>query len=193
MLKIYAIQEINDRHYVMQTNSRRRTGACMGSDKDRAKAQRILGLARGLERRRQVKIADRRSIMKTGAAESRLVLRAQIETGSILVASWGYDQTNVNFYQVIDTFGKFGLVLREICAETVEGSEQRDWSSRVRPLPGKWAQTAIFGEDDRGQIVGYENKPSFRKMCGAYCVTIDRSRRAYPAGDRESFHTSCGH
>ncbi|MBF5824150.1 hypothetical protein HQI67_00200 [Escherichia coli] len=36
--------------------------------------------------------------------------------GDIFVSSWGYEQTNVNFYQVISVHGKKTVTVREICA-----------------------------------------------------------------------------
>lgn len=47
-----------------------------------------------------------------------------LQLGSILVSSWGYDQTNVNAYQVVG-FTKSGKSarLREISTQTVPGSE----------------------------------------------------------------------
>lgn len=39
-----------------------------------------------------------------------------LKTGDIIVESWGYEQTNVNFYQVIAVNGKQTITIREICA-----------------------------------------------------------------------------
>ena len=46
-----------------------------------------------------------------------------VEVGSIFVSSWGYDQTNVDAYQVIEKKGAATLILREIGLDTVEDSE----------------------------------------------------------------------
>ena len=43
------------------------------------------------------------------------------KVGDILEASWGYDQTNVDYYQVVGVKGKM-VKIREIGAKTVEGS-----------------------------------------------------------------------
>lgn len=45
--------------------------------------------------------------------------------GDIFYSSWGYDQTNVSFYQVVEKRGKTTAVLREIKQNTVEGSTER--------------------------------------------------------------------
>ncbi|HCB5058448.1 TPA: hypothetical protein M0F96_004014 [Salmonella enterica subsp. enterica serovar Paratyphi C] len=41
-----------------------------------------------------------------------------VSVGDIFVASWGYEQTNVSFYQVISLHGKTTVTVREICANT---------------------------------------------------------------------------
>ena len=54
-----------------------------------------------------------------------------IKKGTIYYTSWGYDQTNVEFYQVVEYKGAKTLVLKEIQQKTAE--EGRD-SSRVLPM-----------------------------------------------------------
>lgn len=43
-----------------------------------------------------------------------------LKVGDILSVSWGYDQTNVNFYQVIKTIGKRTVHIREIASKVVD-------------------------------------------------------------------------
>ena len=45
-----------------------------------------------------------------------------LKVGDILYTSWGYDQTNVDFYQVVEVVGKCTVVIREIAHETIDGS-----------------------------------------------------------------------
>ena len=40
-----------------------------------------------------------------------------VELGAVYYSSWGYDQTNVDFYEVVGRFGKKGLWFREIASE----------------------------------------------------------------------------
>lgn len=42
-----------------------------------------------------------------------------LKVGDILTVSWGYDQTNVNFYQVVGTSGKRTVDIREIASKVV--------------------------------------------------------------------------
>lgn len=45
-----------------------------------------------------------------------------IEIGDIFSHSWGYDQTNVDFYQVVGKTGKATLIVRPICSSRVEAT-----------------------------------------------------------------------
>ncbi len=55
--------------------------------------------------------------------------------GDILYASWGYEQTNIDFYQITGVKGKFAT-LKEIKGEIVQASTQD--SGRVKPLAGEF-------------------------------------------------------
>ncbi|EDJ7683689.1 hypothetical protein CH200_21630 [Salmonella enterica subsp. enterica serovar Kentucky] len=41
-----------------------------------------------------------------------------VSVGDVFASSWGYEQTNVNFYQVVSTHGKKTVTVREIRAAT---------------------------------------------------------------------------
>jgi len=45
-----------------------------------------------------------------------------LKVGNILYTSWGYDQTNVDFYQVVEVVGKCTVVVREVAHKTINGS-----------------------------------------------------------------------
>ena len=63
-----------------------------------------------------------------------------VEIGSIFVSSWGYDQTNVDAYQVIEKKGSATLVLREIRLTTVRNTG--DMSSIVIPVKDSFMDDA---------------------------------------------------
>lgn len=50
----------------------------------------------------------------------RAAFKHHFKVGDILSSSWGYEQTNVDFYEVVGLFGKFGIELRQIASELVE-------------------------------------------------------------------------
>lgn len=55
--------------------------------------------------------------------------------GSILYDSWGYEQTNVNFYQVIEVKAK-SVVIREIAAKSVKQTSAD--SGRCKPVANEF-------------------------------------------------------
>lgn len=67
-------------------------------------------------RARQLTLEGRAKLAAQQAAEA-----AQIAVGDVLRSSWGYDQTNVNFYQVVDRKGST-VTLRPIASEQVDNS-----------------------------------------------------------------------
>ncbi|WP_433863153.1 hypothetical protein [Sphingobacterium thalpophilum] len=57
--------------------------------------------------------------------------KAQFQLGDIFVESWGYEQTNVDFYQVIKV-NKASVVLRKIGSKSLQAT---GWASdEVEPL-----------------------------------------------------------
>ena len=57
------------------------------------------------------------------------------KVGSIFSTSWGYDQTNVEFYEVTERPSPHFVVIREIG----QNVEAESWSSnRVTPAPGRY-------------------------------------------------------
>ena len=52
-----------------------------------------------------------------------LIASEHVSVGDVLRASWGYDQTNVDFYQVVDLVGKSTVVIREISNKLVASDQ----------------------------------------------------------------------
>lgn len=59
-----------------------------------------------------------------------------LQIGSILYASWGYDQTNVDFYEVTKIIGRSTLELRELAQEQI--SDGFGHSGKTKPIPGNF-------------------------------------------------------
>jgi hypothetical protein len=67
------------------------------------------------------------------------------KVGDILRTSWGYDQTNVEYFEITEIKGKYAT-LREIAAESTETG----WmTGRCAPLPGEFLEPR-FKDDDQG-------------------------------------------
>lgn len=96
-------------------------------------------------------------------------MSAQLIVGSLLYTSWGYDQTNVEFYEITARKGAT-VTLRQIAAETVK---ETGWASaNVKPR--------------RGVYVG----EPFNRRITAYGVKIDNVVSAWPCSDEERTHHS---
>ncbi len=59
-----------------------------------------------------------------------------LKIGSILYASWGYDQTNIDFYEVTRLIGRTTLELRELAQEAT--CDQHGLSGKTRPIPSQY-------------------------------------------------------
>lgn len=89
----------------------------------------------------------------------------EYEVGDILCNSWGYDQTNVEWFEVVALAGKSMVVLREIGAAVVPGSEGF-MSGRVVPVPGAYRVDRFYDHDKRADVV--RERPPLRKRVDKY-------------------------
>lgn len=66
-----------------------------------------------------------------------------VKPGDIFRASWGYDQTNIDYYQVVALVGKCFVEVREI-------NQQRQETCSMQgdcvPVPGSWETEADYSE-----------------------------------------------
>ena len=107
---------------------------------------------------------------KAARAAQRAEALATVAEGDIYVASWGWEQTNIDAYQVVAKKGAT-VTLREIGVQTVEGSESF-MSDRVVPV--------------KGQFIGEE----FKKRITGRGINIDDVRYASPAEEGKDFYRS---
>ena len=83
-----------------------------------------------------VEYQNRRETEETQNAEG-------VHLGDIFYSSWGYDQTNVDFYQVVALKGKHTIVLRRNKAK--KGLSQTSWNGYTRPVRNEF-ETGYYGE-----------------------------------------------
>ncbi len=100
------------------------------------------------------------------------------KVGDILYNSWGYDQTNVDFYQVV-TVGKKSIKMRKICGETVEGSEGHD-CCYLKPIKDKFYSEEVITKIIQVRV-SYNNKPyySIPSRCGSISLYDSGERGTY--------------
>ena len=121
----------------------------------------LAGLERADQWKEERKIA--RAAAKAAALES-------VKEGDIFVASWGWEQTNIDAYQVVARKGAT-VTLREIAVASVEGSESF-MSDRVVPV--------------KNEFIGGE----FKKRITGKHINIDDVRMATPAEEGKDFYRS---
>lgn len=86
----------------------------------------------GTEAKRQAEIdrtvAARKSVLKykQDKLDERKNYKHDYKVGDILYSSWGYDQTNINFYQVVEVLGAM-VSLREVAQKVVREDSSADY------------------------------------------------------------------
>ena len=69
---------------------------------------------------------SRRERMAYKAQKREAASNDGVKLGQVYVASWGYEQTNVNFYEVVELVGKGSVKLCEVAAMECSGN----WGER---------------------------------------------------------------
>ncbi len=103
------------------------------------------------ERKIEETIRSRRLSLegKQRRQQERKEFQHSLKKGDILSSSWGYDQTNIDFYEVTDVKGK-QVVLREISSKVVGDSGNYE---KVVPVPGKYVGPPIRKTPREGNSV----------------------------------------
>ena len=78
--------------------------------------------------------------------EAKKAFKHDLKVGDIVKNSWGYDQTNIEFYQVVEVVSEKSVKIREIKCESEEYSARAD-SCRVRPV-----KDSFCGETETRQV-----------------------------------------
>lgn len=114
--------------------------------------------------------AARKEERKVARAAARKEAQENVKKGDIFVASWGWEQTNVDAYQVVEKKGAT-VTLREVALETVKGSEGY-MSDRVRPVLNHFVGEA------------------FTKRITGKGININDCQYATPAAEGKEFYRS---
>jgi hypothetical protein len=119
----------------------RRPFACYRFSREESRAEWIAKQKAGEDARERYK---RERAAYTVSAKA--AMRERLQVGTILHHSWGYEQTNCEFYLVVERKAASCTIQRIGCT-TVSGSEGQ-MSARVRPDPSR-----IIGKPER-KIIG---------------------------------------
>lgn len=107
-----------------------------------------------------MQMQDKRAAEKL---EAKAVKKAQgrvLAVGDVLCASWGYDQTNIDFYQVVELVGAKSVKVRAIAGDRIENQGDR---GQVVPVADQFIGEAFVKRDDQGSI-SLNSYSSARKM-----------------------------
>lgn len=95
------------------------------------------------------------------------------QVGDIYVSSWGYDQTNVDYYQVVEKASTHFAILRKIHQEDVPGSES-NMSCKVTPIKDCF----IYDDTHRVKIT----------QCGdSQCIKLSSYKYAKPWNGKPNY------
>ena len=106
----------------------------------------------------QYKSLERKQESKDAKKERLNGLIEQIDIGAIFCSSWGYEQTNIDYFQVVGKKGKSTILEREIASEIVK--ENHNFSGEVIPVKDAFLKDSEIMEK-RINCFGYcDGKPS---------------------------------
>lgn len=78
----------------------------------------------------------------------RAAFNHDLKVGDVLVSSWGYEQTNIDFYEVTKVIGRVMVEIRKIASQSVESVGFM--SEKVTARPGEY-----IGEPERRRVNEY--------------------------------------
>jgi hypothetical protein len=121
---------------------------------------------------------------KAERADNKKNFRHSYQPGDILYSSWGYDQTNVEFYQVISTTEK-QITFREITQHSVPGTAgydccsvlpnkddfkagEKEYTRTVQPCTSSGKGALSFAEYEGGMIRRLWEHDGRPKYCSWY-------------------------
>lgn len=121
--------------------------------------------------------AEIRKESKAKIAADKKAYTPEFEVGDIYVASWGYEQTNVDAFQIIKKVSKHYAIIKAIAIETVENS-QGNMSDKVMPVKDKFISCHRIDNDGE------------RKKVTQHGIKIFSFSNAYKWDGKRSFYRS---
>lgn len=100
-----------------------------------------------------------------------------VRIGDIFHTCWVYEQTNVEFYQVVSLHGTKTAGLREIASQIVKDT---GWcSADVRPVPDKFIRDEVHKRRVRVRGSGYDSvSVRFNDVTNAYRTSPDKAHHS---------------
>ncbi|WP_426197178.1 hypothetical protein [Massilia sp. DWR3-1-1] len=130
-------------------------------------------MACGSVERRDEQLAEyvKRETARESAKRERHQAAHGLEVGDILFSTWGYEQTNVTFYQLTRVVSGRSATVRQIEADTIE-NKPGSMTGTTTPRPGEFAagskdetrratgwQTLGAGKSSHGGLDKWDGRP----------------------------------
>lgn len=125
----------------------------------------------------QHKSMERKEQSKKEKKERINGLIDEIEIGSIFCSSWGYEQTNVDYFQVVGKKGKATILVQEIASKIV--SENYNFSGEVVPVKDAFLKDSEIMEKRINCFGSFDGKPSITFSVNSF----SSARIKYPNQD----------
>lgn len=119
--------------------------------------KRILEKAKELEERKAKRRAERKAA-RAAEKEANKDIVASVKVGDVFSMSWGYDQTNVDFFQVIAKVGKNSVRVRQVAPTLIHENPGMMCADRTYAIPQdgtllpKSSYTVFIKDQDRGDV-----------------------------------------
>ncbi len=111
------------------------------------------------------------------AAPAEKVNKYGVKVGDLFTASWGYDQTNVDFFQVIALVGESSVRVREVnppmLNEEATGPMAADFTYQTKGLPILPASSfSVFIKDqDKGDLKRLKSYAADGRSCPQFSIS----------------------
>lgn len=138
---------------------------------------------------RAAKLAAERAAKNAKTAEAA----ATVKVGDVFSMSWGYDQTNVDFFQVVAKVGKTSVRIRQVCPPIVAQQASGPMAANyVYEIPGNGellppCRGSVFIRDQVNGDVKRVSDSCFRDEVRP-CIKMRSYAWAYPEKPGESKH-----
>lgn len=117
---------------------------------------RILAKAKALEERKAQRRAERAAARKAEKEANKDII-ASVKVGDVFSMSWGYDQTNVDFFQVIARTGN-SVRIRQVAPTLIHEDPGMMCADRTYAIPQdgtllpKSSYTVFIKDQDKGDL-----------------------------------------
>lgn len=108
------------------------------------------------------KAIDGGSAAKTAKAEpkkSETVNKYGVKVGDLFSSSWGYEQTNVDFFQVLALVGESSVRVREVCPPMIESdmyshgmAADRKYKTKGLPILEPTSHSCFIKDQEKGDL-----------------------------------------